>query len=153
MGWICCGTSKSELSFLRPQVLSRVSQSFDINESKYVPITRAPSLAIKWERACLIFHRQITTGTGNYKGIMEIFVTGTPPVSACASRGQMCSYRNVGIHKHSIHTHIVHPCINVFTARILLTSALATAQRTRQGTGLIQPQSGTLLTKPSPSLH
>lgn len=122
MGWMHCGVSKLELGFLLTQILSRVSQSFDINESKYVPLTSASRLAIKWEWDYLIFHRQITTGTGNYKGIMEIFVTGIPhlpprpkPPSACDSCGQMCNYRNVGISKHSLHTpRDVHTlCIHV----------------------------------------
>lgn len=65
MGWIHCGLSKLELSFLLTQILSRGSQSFNTNENKYAPISSALSLAIKWERACLIFHRQITTGMGN----------------------------------------------------------------------------------------
>lgn len=84
MGWMYCGVPKLELSFLLTQILSRASQSFDINESKYAPVTSASSLAIQWEQACLIFHRQITTGTGNYKGIMEIFVTGIPHPSPCS---------------------------------------------------------------------
>lgn len=63
-----------------------------------------------------------------------------PPPRGCDSCGQMCNYRNVGLRKHSIHTprdaHVVHPCINIFTPRHLLTSALATAQRTHRGTGV-----------------